>query len=120
VLSPPFAAREFNGEGLLEELDGLAAGGVSQRELEACALAVRSLGLQGRSEAAARLRALAASELRASPELANLIRAWAAKIRTDADVACLVEHFQRMALVSALSSAAVRGTRRLSARGAAR
>jgi hypothetical protein len=119
VLSPPFAAREFNGERLLEELDGLAAGGVTQQELEACALAVRSLDVRGRSDAAAKLRALASSDFSAPPQLAALLRGWAGKVRTDEDVPWLVEHFWRMALVSALSSAAVRGSRRLGARGGA-
>jgi hypothetical protein len=117
VLSPPFAAREFNGEQLLEELDGLADGGVTQQELEACWMAVRSLELGGRADAASKLRALASSDFRESPELAGLLRSWAAKIRTDDDVPCLVGHFQRMALVSALSSAAVRASRRLGTRG---
>jgi len=91
-LSPPFAHREFNGETLLEELKALRQASVAQKQLDDCALALRALKGTGHSELGARFKQLAQSRFGAQPEIAGLLVRWAAKVRSQADVAALCLH----------------------------
>jgi hypothetical protein len=115
-VSPPFAARELNGERLLEELGELAESGVTQSRLDACALALRALSSLGPADAAAQVRGIAADDCGDSPGLSRMLLGWAARIRAEGDVPLLVGHFERLALVAALSAAARKATRSLAGR----
>lgn len=112
-LSPPFAHREFNGETLLEELRDLRQAAVPQRQLDDCALAMRPMRGTAPSELSARLKQLAQSRFGAQPEVAGLLVRWAAKVKTPDDVTALCQHFERLAMASALISAMYRGSGRL-------
>jgi hypothetical protein len=112
-VSPPFAARELNGERLLEELGELAENGVTQGRLEACVMALRTLGRGSPSTATAEIRAVATDEFGDTPGLSRMLLSWAAKVRSEDDIPILLDHFERMALVAALAAAARRANRRL-------
>lgn len=120
ALSSPFSHRELNGETLLDELQDLRAAGVGQKHLNDCALALRALGQRSAAEADAELRHLASARFQAQPELAGLLVRWAAKLKSERDVAELCSHFDRLALASALIGAMARGSSRLPPRSARR
>ncbi|MBX5481804.1 MAG: hypothetical protein IRZ16_08170 [Myxococcaceae bacterium] len=110
-LSAPFAHRELNGEILLEELADLREADVRQRQLEECAAALKSLSGLRATEAMAKLRQLASGRFQSQPALAGLLLRWAAKLRTDADVTALAQHFRQLAIVGALIGVLRRGDR---------
>lgn len=110
-LSAPFAHRELNGEILLEELTALRDAQVSQPDLEESAAALKALTGLRAGEAMSRLKQLAAGRFQPQPALASLLVRWAAKLRTDADVTALAQHFRRLAIVGALVGAIRSGGR---------
>lgn len=112
-LSAPFAHREFNGETLLEELDALREAQVRQKQLEDCATTLRGLSGLRVAEATARLRQVASGRFQSQPAIANLLVRWAAKLRTEADVNALAQHFRQLAIVGALIGVLRRGGDRL-------
>lgn len=112
-LSAPFAHRELNGETLLEELADLRDAQVRQKQLEDCANALRGLNELRPGEAAARVRQIAGGRFQSQPALANLLVRWAAKVKSEADVEALAQHFRRLAVVGALVGALRRGGERV-------
>ncbi len=97
---------------MLDELDELRRGHVTQRHLDDCARTMRRL--DGSAKAAAHgIRQIAETEFAALPALHALLRRWAVRVKSDADVPLLVAHFERLALVSALTSALHRAAERL-------
>jgi hypothetical protein len=112
-LSPPFAAREFNGDGMLAELQHLRDAVVNQKHLNDCALAVRNLPGKGLLEAMMEIKNLAMSRFQGQPELARLLVTWAAQVKGPRDFGELCSHFQRLAMSSALLAAMYRGASRL-------
>jgi hypothetical protein len=100
--STPFASREFNGEVLLEELSDLRNGQVAQKTLGDLVVGLRDLEGVRVSEAAQRLRQLAANRFSSTPALASLLVRWAAKLKVEADVPLLISHFERLAVTSAI------------------
>lgn len=112
-LSPPFASREFNGEVLLEELDELRSAQVKQQALNDCAISLREVNGRRASEATLRLKALAQNRFSQQPALGSLLTRWSAKIKSDEDVAALVSHLERLALMSAIMNSVMRAQDRL-------
>lgn len=110
-VSAPFAHRELNGETLLEELESLREAQVRQRQLEDCAATLRSLSGLRVGEAMTRIRQIASGRFQSQPALASLLVRWAAKLRTEADVAALAQHFRQLAIVGALIGVLRRGDR---------
>lgn len=111
--SPPFASRELNGEVLLEELSELMQAQIAQRHLDDCVAGMRDLGGTRASEAASRLKHLAANRFSSQPALGRLLVEWAGKVKTEADVPLLKAHFFRLAMASAVLGALRRGAERL-------
>lgn len=118
ALSPPFASRELNGEVLLDELQRLRLAAVPQRHLNDCATAVSRLRATPVSEVPRQFQALAHQRFGATPEIAGLLVRWAQKVRSEADLAALCSHFERLALASALLNAVYRAAGRLRKGGA--
>lgn len=116
--SAPFSHREFNGETLIAELASLREGQVRQKQLEDCAVALRSLKGLSVADATARLRQVATGRFQTQPALARLMVSWSGKLRTEADVTALVAHFQQLARVGALIAALRRRGERLVGGGA--
>ncbi|HZN94343.1 MAG TPA: hypothetical protein VFB81_16630 [Myxococcales bacterium] len=112
-VSPPFAAREFNGDGMLKELQHLRDAVVNQKHLNDCALAVRNLPNKGLLEAMMEIKQLAMARFQGQPELARLLVTWAAQVKGPRDFMELCGHFQRLAISSALLAAMYRGASRL-------
>ena len=112
-LSPAFAAREFNGDGLLKELQHLRDAVVNQKHLNDCALAVRNLPNKGLLEAMMEIKQLAMARFQSQPELARLLVTWAAQVKGPKDFMEFCGHFQRLAMSSALLAAMYRGASRL-------
>ena len=108
--STPFARRELNGEVLLEELSDLRNAQVQQKLLNDLVVGLRDLEGVRVSEAAQRLRQLAANRFTGAPALSSLLVRWAAKLKAEADVPLLIAHFERLAVTSAIVS----GVRRAS------
>lgn len=104
-LSPPLASRQFNGEVLLEEVASLRGQGVSQRALNDLASALSVRAQSTAREVSERLRHLASNRFADTPCLALLLNHWAAKLKTPADAAAVVDHFQRLVVLSAIISA---------------
>lgn len=115
-VSAPFASRELNGELLLEELGQLRSAQVGQAQLNECVLALGALEGLRSSEAAVRLRQLAGGRFQRQPALAGLLVRWAARLKSDLDVAHLVSHLRRLALVAAVTGVMPRVADRLAAR----
>ena len=111
--SPPFASRELNGQVLLEELTELRQAQIAQRHLDDCVAGVRDLDGIRVTEAAARLKHLAANRFSSQPALARLLVQWAGKVKTEADVPLLKNHLFRLAMASAVLNALRRGAERL-------
>lgn len=112
-LSPPLAARELNGQLLLEELMDLREGQVRSALLASCA---RELKAQRGMDAAAfkkHLLSLADGRFAEQAALAKLLRSWAQRVSGPADVHVLASHFERLALTSALLTALHYGRARL-------
>jgi hypothetical protein len=105
-------SRELNGEVLLDELDELRGGQVSQRQLDECANALRSLKEGSAPRVAASIRELAAHQYADAPSLGSLLRRWATRLKHDVDAPLLVAHFERLAMVSAVVSALQRAAPR--------
>ena len=103
--STPFASRELNGEVLLDELADLRTAQLPQRHLTDLVVNLRDLEGVRVSEAALRLKSLAANRFASTPALASLLTRWAARLKTEADVPLLVSHFERLALTSAIVGA---------------
>lgn len=101
----PFAARELNGEVLLQELEQLRDAQVGARHLVDLGVAVRALKGLRVSEATARLRQLAQSRFQGQPALATLLAKWANRLKSEADVELLRGHFERLSLSSVLVGA---------------
>ena len=104
-LSAPFASRELNGEVLFEELSDLRDSRVGPQHLVDCALVVRQIRDVRVSEAMVRLKQLAGGRFNSQPALAALLMRWASKLKTEADVAALAGHIERLALSATLLSA---------------
>lgn len=100
--STPFASREFNGEVLLEELTDLRNAQVAQKTLGDLVVGLRELEGGRVSEAAQRLKQLAANRFSSTPALAALLVRWAARLKVEADVPLLISHFERLAITSAI------------------
>ncbi|MDP2269738.1 MAG: hypothetical protein Q8N23_00805 [Archangium sp.] len=100
--STPFASRELNGEVLLEELGDLRNAQVPQKLLSDLVVGLRDLEGVRVSEAAMRLKQLAANRFSATPSLASLLVRWAAKLKVEADVPLLISHFERLAITAAI------------------
>ncbi len=113
ALSPPFASRELNGETLLDELAGLRQSAVPQRHLNDCAVAVRMLRKTPVAEVPQRFRELAQNRFANLPEVAGMLVRWAQQVHSDADLAALCGHIERLALASALLNAIYRSGGRL-------
>jgi hypothetical protein len=111
--SPPFASRELNGEVLLEALDELRAASVHQKHLVDCASAVRDLTGLRVADATTRLKQLAGNRFSGQPALASQLVRWAQKLKSEADVALLVDHLERLALTAAIVSGLRRASDRL-------
>lgn len=103
--STPFASRELNGEVLLEELTDLRSAQIHQKHLNDLVVGLRDLEGVRVSEAAQRLKQLAANRFSGTPALASLLVRWAAKMKAEADVPLLIAHFERVAITSAIVSA---------------
>jgi hypothetical protein len=111
--SPPFASRELNGQVLLEELGELMQAQIAQRHLDDCVAGLRDLDGIRVSEASARLKHLAANRFSSQPALGRLLVEWAGKVKVEADIPLLKNHFFRLAMASAVLSALRRGAERL-------
>lgn len=111
--SPPFAAKELNGEGMLEELQHLRDAVVNQKHLNDCALAVKNLPSKGLLEAMMEIKQLAMARFQGQPELARLLVTWAAKVKGPRDFLEMCGHFHRLAITSALLASMYRGASRL-------
>ncbi len=105
-------SRELNGEVLLDELDELRGANVPQRQLDACAQALRSLRGSVR-ESAAVVRQLAGERFADDAALASLLRRWATRLKHDADGPLLAAHFERLALVGGVMTAVRRAAQQL-------
>lgn len=103
--SAPFSSRELNGEVLLSELDELRSAQVQQRHLVDCVLSLRDLPGARVSEAAARLKQLAANRFAGQPALASLLVRWAQRLRSEADLPLLLVHLEQLALTAAMIGA---------------
>lgn len=103
--STPFAARELNGEVLLQELEQLRDAQVGARHLLDCAVALKALKGARVSDAGARLKQLAGSRFQGQPALAGLLVKWSNRLRSEADVELLRGHLERLASASALIGA---------------
>lgn len=99
--STPFVSREFNGEVLLDELADLRNAQLPERHLTDLVVNLRDLGGVRVSEAAQRLKSLAANRFSATPALAALLTRWSSRLKTEADVPLLVSHFERLAIAAA-------------------
>lgn len=104
-LSAPFAARELNGEVLLQELGQLRDAQVGARHLVDCSVAMRALKGARVSDASARLRNLASGRFQGQPALASLLLRWSSRLKSEEDVEALRAHFDRLASASALIGA---------------
>lgn len=111
--SAPFASRELNGEQLLDELSELRNAQVSHRHLEDLARALKDVEGNRAPEAAALIKQLASSRFAGQPALGSMLVRWATKLKTDVDVAVLVGHLERLAIVSACLGAFRKGAERL-------
>jgi hypothetical protein len=111
--SAPFASRELNGEVLLEELSELMQAQIAQRHLDDCVAGLRDLDGIRASEASARLKHLAANRFSSQPALGRLLVEWAGKVKSEADIPLLKNHFFRLAMASAVLGALRRGAERL-------
>ena len=100
--STPFASRELNGEVLLEELGDLRNAQVPQRTLSDLVAGLRDLEGVRVSEAAQRLKQLAANRFSSTPALASLLVRWSAKLKVEPDVPLLIAHFERLAITAAI------------------
>lgn len=111
--SSAFANREFNGEGLIDELAELRSAQVSTRQLFDLVGALRSLQGTAPAEATRLLKGLATGRFAVAPTLAALLVRWSSRLKSEMDVPMLVSHFERLALVAALVPALRRGSERL-------
>jgi hypothetical protein len=111
--SAPFASRELNGELLLDELSELRNAQVTHRHLEDLARALKDIEGSRANEATAKFKQLAASRFAGQPALGSMLVRWATKLKNDVDVAVLVGHLERMAMVSGLLTAFRKGADRL-------
>ncbi len=100
--STPFASRELNGEVLLDELGDLRNAQVPQRTLSDLVAGLRDLEGVRVSEAAQRLKQLAANRFSSTPALASLLVRWSAKLKVESDVPSLIAHFERLAITAAI------------------
>lgn len=100
--STPFVSRELNGEVLLEELADLRHAQVPMKLLSDLVVGLRDLEGVRVSEAAQRLKQLAANRFSSTPALASLLVRWAAKLKVEPDVPLLIAHFERLALTAAI------------------
>jgi hypothetical protein len=116
-LSAPFAAREFDGEGLLAEIQHLREAQVGQKHLNDCAAALRPLLDRNPIEGMQHIKQLATARFQTQPELARLLVLWAAKVKSPRDFQAVCMHFQRLALTSSLVGAIHRGAARLPSAG---
>jgi hypothetical protein len=112
MLSAPFAARELNGEMLLEEVATLRGRGVPQSALEYCAASLARSAGAGAAQVPDTVQQIASSGGRCPSPLAHLVAAWARKVRTDDDAVALADHFSRVARVAALLPALVQASER--------
>jgi hypothetical protein len=113
MLSGPFAARELNGEMLLQEATTLRDRGVSADALGACALGLARAGPQQARELVDAVGHLAATSSRCPAPLARLMEGWATKVKSEEDVVAYVDHFLRLARVFALIPALLQSSERL-------
>lgn len=111
--SAPFQNRELNGELLLEELSDLRQAQVQQKHLNDCVANLRTLDTSRVSAAAQQLKALASGRFAGQPALASLLVRWAAKLKSEHDVAVLLGHLERLALTAAMVAAVRRASERL-------
>jgi len=111
--SPPFASRELNGQVLLEELAELGQAQIAQRHLDDCVAGLGDLEGIRASDAASRLKHLAANRFSSQPALGRLLVQWAGKLKTEADIPLLKNHLFRLAMASAVLGALRRGAERL-------
>jgi hypothetical protein len=111
--SAPFVNRELNGEDLLDELLELRNAQVKQKHLEELASALRALEGSPVKEAVKGLTSLATNRFSAQPVLAALLVRWSKKLKTDLDVGLLLDHLERLTLVSLLIFAFRKGASRL-------
>lgn len=111
--STPFSSRELNGEVLLEELSDLRQGQVHQKHLSDLVVGLRDLEGVRVSEAAQRLKQLAANRFSGTPALASLLVRWAAKLKVEPDVPLLIAHFERLAVTAAIVGAVRRASESL-------
>jgi hypothetical protein len=100
--SPTFSHRELNGEHLLQELRELRLGQVTQKQLNACARELRTRANLSAAELSHELRTLARGTFADDPAIGALLKSWAQKVVSDADVPILASHAQRLAMTSAL------------------
>jgi hypothetical protein len=117
MLSAPFAARELNGEMLLEEVATLRERSVPQTALEYCAASLARTATHGAAEVPDTVQQLVSSGARCPSPLAHLVAAWARKVRTDDDALALADHFSRLARVAALLPALVQASEGAGRRG---
>lgn len=103
--STPFASRELNGEVLLEELTDLRGAQILQKHLNDLVVGLRDLEGVRVSEAAQRLKHLAANRFSGTPALASVLVRWAGKLKAEADVPLLIAHFERLAITAAIVGA---------------
>ncbi|MFZ5443958.1 MAG: hypothetical protein ACOZQL_28400 [Myxococcota bacterium] len=103
--STPFVSRELNGEVLLEELADLRNAQVPQKHLVDLVAGLRDLEGVRVSEAAQRLKQLAANRFSGTPALASLLVRWAARLKTEPDVPLLISHFERLAITASIVGA---------------
>lgn len=103
--STPFASRELNGEVLLEELTDLRGAQIHQKHLNDLVVGLRDLEGVRVSEAAQRLKHLAANRFSGTPALASVLVRWAGKLKAEADVPLLIVHFERLAITAAIVGA---------------
>lgn len=115
--STPFASREFNGEVLLEELTDLRNAQVPPKHLSDLVVGLRDLEGVRCSEAALRLKQLAANRFSGTPALASLLVRWSTKLKVEADVPLLIAHFERLAITAAIVNSVRRASESLKGGG---
>src|SRR5688572_9016859 len=111
--SAPFADRELNGTGLLEEMRHLREAVVNQKHINDCAIALRGLPGKALLDAMLEIKSMATTRFQTQPELARLLVTWAARVKGPRDFIELCLHFQRLAMASSLLAAMYRGAGRL-------
>src|SRR5688572_33177333 len=79
--SAPFADRELNGTGLLEEMRHLREAVVNQKHINDCAIALRGLPGKALLDAMLEIKSMATTRFQTQPELARLLVTWRSEER---------------------------------------